>query len=64
MMLIIKFIVLCIALCSLGLYINMKISSVVSFILFKIDEPKKDTIYSICTLLTFCVFFSMFLTFF
>ncbi len=63
-MIIIKFLILCIALISLGLYINMKIGSIVSFIVYKIDEPKRDTLYSLYTLIIGCIFFSIYLTFF
>lgn len=63
-MIIIEFIVLCIALISLGLYINMKIGSIVSFMVFKVDEPKSETYYSLYTLIIGCIFLSIYLTFF
>lgn len=59
-----KFLILCIALISLGLYINMKIGSITSFIVYKVDESKQDTLYSLYVLIISCVFFSIYLTFF
>lgn len=63
-MIIIKFIILCITLISLGLYINMKIGSIASFIVYKIDETRKDTLYSLYALICGCIFLSIYLTFF